>query len=60
MSWRHSDVIAIDLLQSRLVTNSESLYNLEARELEIRAEFGKQLDRYLFLEEEWAEEEADS
>jgi len=53
-------VIAIDLLQSRLVTNSESLYNLEARELEIRAEFGKQLDRYLFLEEEWAEEEADS
>jgi hypothetical protein len=53
-------VIETDQLQSRLVTNSESLYNLEARELEIRAAFGEQLDRYRFLEEEWAEEETDS
>jgi hypothetical protein len=33
---------------------------METRETGIRAEFGKQLDRYRFLEEEWAEEPTDS
>ena len=50
----------IDQLQARLVTNGGSLVNLEVREQEIRAEFGKQLDRYQFLEEQWAEEAEDS
>lgn len=50
----------INQLQSRLVTNSQSLEYLEVRELSIRAEFGKQLDRYRYLEEEWAEESGDS
>jgi hypothetical protein len=50
----------ISELQSRLANNSLSLEGLEARESSIRAEFGKQLDRYRFLEEEWAEESADS
>ena len=36
--------------------NSLSLDSMEIREVDIRAEFGKQLERYRFLEEEWAEE----
>jgi hypothetical protein len=47
-------------LQARLVEGNQSLKLLEARELSIRAEFGKQLDRYRFLEKEWAEESGDS
>jgi hypothetical protein len=50
----------INQLQSRLAENSLSLEGLEARESSIRDEFGKQLDRYRYLEEEWAEESADS
>jgi len=46
----------INQLQTRLAENSRSLGYLEARELDIRGEFGKQLERYRFLEEEWAEE----
>ena len=46
----------INQLQARLAENSRSLGYMEKRELDIRAEFGKQLDRYRFLEEEWAEE----
>ena len=47
-------------LQSRLVTNNQSLASLEEREMSIRAEFGKQLDRYQYLQEELAEESGDS
>jgi hypothetical protein len=46
----------IDELRARLAENSHSQDGLEVREQEIRAQFGKQLDRYRFLEEEWAEE----
>jgi hypothetical protein len=46
----------IDKLRARLAENSRSQDGLEVREQEIRAQFGKQLDRYRFLEEEWAEE----
>ena len=52
--------LQIDQLQSRLAKNSLSLEGLEARESSIRDEFGKQLDRYRYLEEEWAEESTDS
>jgi len=48
--------IEINRLQARLAENSRSLDNMEIREVDIRAEFGKQLERYRFLEEEWAEE----
>ena len=48
--------IEINRLQARLAENSRSLDYMEIREVDIRAEFGKQLERYLFLEEEWAEE----
>ena len=50
----------INKLQTRLVENSHSLDTMETRELAIRAEFEKQLERYRFLEEEWAEESTDS
>ena len=50
----------INELQTRLVENSHSLDTMETRELAIRAEFEKQLERYRFLEEEWAEESTDS
>jgi len=48
--------LEIDQLQARLTENGRSLGYLETRELSIRAEFGKQLERYRFLEEQWAEE----
>jgi hypothetical protein len=48
--------IEINRLQARLAENSRSLDNMEIREVDIRAEFGKQLERYRFLEEEWADE----
>ena len=48
--------IEINRLQARLAENSRSLDYMEIREVDIRAEFGKQLERYRFLEEEWAEE----
>lgn len=49
---------SISSLRSRLAENQSSLDNLEKRELDIREEFGKQLDRYRYLEEEWAKETA--
>jgi len=52
--------LAIDDLQTKLSENGQSLAYLEERELQIRAEFQKQLDRYQFLEEQWAEESPDS
>ena len=48
--------IEINRLQARLAENSRTLDSMEIREVDIRAEFGKQLERYRFLEEEWAEE----
>jgi hypothetical protein len=48
--------LKIDKLRGRLADNSRSQDGLKVREQEIRAQFGKQLDRYRFLEEEWAEE----
>jgi len=48
--------IEISRLQARLAENSRSLDYMEIREVDIRAEFGKQLERYRFLEEEWADE----
>lgn len=51
---------SISSLRSRLAENQNSLDNLEARELDIRAEFGKQVDRFRYLEEEWAKENAGS
>ena len=48
--------IEINRLQARLAENSRSLDYMEIREVDIRAEFGKQLERYRFLEEEWADE----
>jgi hypothetical protein len=48
--------IEINRLQVRLAENSRTLDNMDIREVDIRAEFGKQLERYRFLEEEWAEE----
>jgi len=48
--------IEINKLQARLAENGRSLDYMETREVDIRAEFGKQLERYRFLEEEWAEE----
>jgi hypothetical protein len=50
----------IDQLQTRLVENNSSLDNLETRELSIRADFEKQSERYRFLEQEFAEQTADS
>ena len=48
--------IEINRLQARLAENNRTLDSMEIREVDIRAEFGKQLERYRFLEEEWAEE----
>ena len=48
--------IEINRLQARLAENSRSLDSMEIREVDIRAEFGKQMERYRFLEEEWADE----
>ena len=50
----------IKQLQTRLVENRQSLDHIETRELSVRAGFEKQLERYRFLEEEWAEESKDS
>lgn len=47
-------------LQTRLAENSRTLDYMEIREVDIRAEFGKQLERFRFLEEKWAEESEDS
>lgn len=52
--------LEIEDLQKKLIENGQSLAYLEVREQEIRAEFQKQLDRYRFLEEQWAEESPDS
>lgn len=49
----------IEKLQFRLAENARELDRLVERESAIRAEFGKQRDRYLFLQEEWAGESAD-
>jgi len=46
----------IDKLQAELADNSTSLEGLTAREESIRGDFQKQLDRYRYLVEEWAEE----
>ena len=46
-------------LQDRLVTNGYSLDNLAIMELSIRADFDKQLERYRFIQEEWARESED-
>jgi hypothetical protein len=50
----------IDQLQTRLVENNRSLDHLETRELSIRIDFEKQSERYRFLEQEFAEQAADS
>ncbi len=55
-----STVLEITGLQTSLAKNSRSLDYMETREVDIRAEFGKQLERYRFLEEKWAEESEDS
>jgi len=49
-------VIEINTLQAKLEENSRSLDYMEIREQSIRAEFGKQLERYRFLVEEWDED----
>ncbi len=48
----------IDDLQAKLAENASSLNGLEQREIEIRSEFQKQLDRYRYLIETWEEESA--
>jgi hypothetical protein len=48
--------LEINQLQTRLTENGRSLGYLDTRGMSIRAEFGKQLERYRFLEERWAEE----
>ncbi len=50
--------LEIDDLQSKLMENGQSIASLKLREQQIRVEFQKQLDRYRFLEEQWAEEES--
>jgi len=50
----------INDLQQKLNNNGQSLASLEIREKKIRADFQKQLDRFRYLEELWAEESADS
>lgn len=52
--------VEINQLQSRLADNQQELDRLDARELSIQAEFGKQVDRYRYLQEQWAEESSDS
>jgi hypothetical protein len=53
-------VLGISDLQDKLAENGQSIASLEKREEDIRGEFQKQLDRFRFLEELWAEESADS
>jgi hypothetical protein len=50
----------ITSLQASLADNASDLASLEVRENNIRADFKKQLDRYRYLVEKWAEESADS
>jgi len=50
----------VDDLQEKLARNQQAIGLLDLREKDIRAEFQKQLDRYRFLEEEWAEDSTDS
>lgn len=50
----------IKQLRSRLAESEVSLNQLKERELAIRAEFGKQLERYRYLEKEWPEGSSDS
>ncbi len=47
-------------LRNALAENSESLAGLQQREDNIRGEFDKQLNRYRYLIETWAEESPDS
>jgi hypothetical protein len=46
----------ISILKTRLAENGRSLDGLKAREVAIRADFQKQLDRYRYLMETWEEE----
>lgn len=50
----------IGALQTRLAKNGQELSALNIREKSIKEDFDKQLKRYRFLVEEWAEESADS
>lgn len=50
----------INQLSSRLAQNNRELKRLKDREKSIRADFGKQLTRYRFLEQKEAEESSDS
>jgi len=50
----------VNQMQSRLATAQASLNALAERESSIRTEFDKQLVRFRFLQEEWAEESGDS
>jgi hypothetical protein len=52
--------VELDDLQKKIIENVQSLAFLEVREQEIRVEFQKQLDRFRYLEEQWAEDSADS
>ena len=51
--------VEINELQTRLVENGNSLDYMDSRELAVRANFEKQLERYRFLEEAWARESRD-
>jgi len=53
-------IFEINDLQAKLEVNSKSIGFLKQREKDIQEEFQKQLDRYRFLLEEWAEDSADS
>jgi len=50
----------IDNLRSGLAKNQKELDLLMARELSIKTDFQAQMDRYRYLLEEWAKEQADS
>jgi len=52
--------VEIQNLQQKLAQNHQSISLLDLREQEIRNEFQKQLDRYRFLEEQWADESPDT
>jgi len=54
------DAREINVLQTSLANNARDIEGLEARETNIRADFEKQLDRYRYLVEKWAEESSDS
>lgn len=53
-------VFEINDLQEKIVENGKSIGFLKQREKDIREEFLKQLERYRYLLEEWAEDSADS